>query len=76
MEEYLLDNRDDVATIHQEWADQLKADNDLISEENVQSIVETGVGKVFVEVLENAGVFKHTDEGQQAFVKFIEKMLI
>lgn len=76
VEEYLLDNRDDVATIHQEWADQLKADNDLISEENVQSIVETGVGKVFVEVLENAGVFKHTDEGQQAFVKFIEKMLI
>ena len=76
VEEYLLGSRDDVAAIHQEWADQLKAENDLISKENVQSIIEAGVGKVFVEVLENAGVFKHTEEGQRAFVKFIEKMLI
>ncbi len=76
VEEYLLGDRDEVAAIHQQWADQLKAENDLISQENVQSIVETGVGKVFVEVLENAGVFKQTEEGQQAFVKFIEKMLI
>lgn len=76
VEEYLLGSRDDVAAIHQEWADQLRADNDLISKENVQSIIEAGVGKVFIEVLENAGVFKHTEEGQRAFVKFIEKMLI
>ena len=52
VEEYLLGDRDEVAAIHQQWADQLKAENDLISQENVQSIVETGVGKVFVEVLE------------------------
>lgn len=76
VEEYLLGERDEVAAIHQEWADQLKAENDLISQENVQSIIEAGVGKVFVEVLENAGVFKQTEEGQQAFVKFTEKMLI
>jgi UDPglucose--hexose-1-phosphate uridylyltransferase len=76
VEEFLLGNRKEVAAIHQEWADQLKADHDEITEENVKEIVEAGVGKVFVEVLENAGVFKADAEGQAAFIKFIEKTLI
>lgn len=76
VEDYLLGNKTEVAGIHQSWADQLKAEHGHISKETVRGILEAGVGKVFVEVLENAGVFKQTDEGQQAFIKFIEKMLI
>lgn len=76
VEEFLLGKRKSVAEIHQEWADKLKAENDLITEENVRSIVRAGVGEIFLEVLENAGVFKTDEEGQAAFVKFIEKTLI
>lgn len=76
VEEYLLGQRSEVAEIHQTWADILKAENDIITAENVQEIVEAGVGKVFVEVLDNAGVFKSDQKGQDAFVKFIEKTLL
>lgn len=76
VEEYLLGEREDVADIHQEWADQLKTDHTDITKDNAQEIVEAGVGEVFVEVLENAGVFKADAEGQKAFIKFIEKTLI
>lgn len=76
VEAFLLDKRDKVNPIHQDWADQLKAENDMITEKNVQKIVENGVGKVFVQVLHDAGVYKADEEGQTAFVKFIEKTLI
>ena len=76
VEEFLLGKRDAVKEIHQEWADALKADNAEITEDNVREIVETGVGKVFVEVLHNAGVYKTDEEGQAAFVKFIEETLV
>ena len=76
VEDFLLGNKEKVADIHQEWADHLKNDHPSINEENVGKIVENAVGKVFVEVLENAGVFKTDEEGQAAFIKFIEKTLI
>ena len=76
VETFLLGERDDVAEVHQVWADQLKADHTEITKENVEEIVHEGVGKIFVEVLHNAGVFKTDEEGQAAFVKFIEKTLI
>ena len=76
VEEFLLGERDAVTKIHQDWAEKLKATHDKITQENVKDIVETAVGKIFVEVLENAGVFKVDEEGQAAFAKFIEKTLI
>ncbi len=76
VEEFLLGKRDQVADIHQTWADNLKATHSGISETNVREIIEAGVGEVFLEVLNNAGVFKTDEEGQAAFVRFIEKTLI
>lgn len=38
----------------------------------VEVFVEQEVGKVFLHVLEDAGVFKQTPTGQQAFLKFIQ----
>lgn len=75
VEEFLLGKRDKVDSIHQEWADNLKAEHDSISEENVRRIVENGVGEVFVQVLHDAGVYKTDEEGQAAFIKFIEETL-
>jgi len=76
VEAFLLGERDQVAEIHQDWANDLKADNENITKENARDIVEAGVGEVFVEVLENAGVFKTDQEGQDAFITFIENTLL
>ena len=44
---------------------------DEITSENVMSILEEEVGIVFTHVLEDAGVFKCTEEGREAFRRFI-----
>ncbi len=75
VEQYLLGKVDAVAAIHQEWADRLK-ENNAITAENVQEVVEEGVGAVFLEVLKDAGVFKTDEAGQAAFIRFIEESLI
>ena len=40
--------------------------------ENIASILQTEVGKVFVQVLEHAGVYKRTADGNAAFDRFID----
>ena len=45
-----------------------------ITSDNIRSILEQEVGKVFVGVLEDAGVYKCTPEGRNAFMRFIEKL--
>ena len=32
------------------------------------------IGKVFVKVLECAGVYKRTEEGKEAFLRFVESL--
>jgi len=76
VEEFLLGKRDQTKAIHQDWADRLKAEHDSITKENVKGIIEDSIGKIFLEVLENAGVFKTDEEGTEAFIRFIEKTLI
>ncbi len=57
---------------HAEWAETLKANYEAITEENVMQILEKEVGIVFTQVLEDAGVFKCTEEGREAFRRFIQ----
>lgn len=45
-----------------------------INENNVDSIIQNEIGKVFLNVLLDAGVFKRTPEGQKAFDKFIKTL--
>ncbi len=45
-----------------------------ITPENINSILEAEVGKVFAKVLEHAGVFKRNEEGQKAFLRFINQI--
>ncbi len=59
---------------HAEWAEKLKANYDAITEENVMQILEKEVGIVFTQVLEDAGVFKCTKEGREAFRRFIQTL--
>ena len=73
VEDFLLGKVDRVATYHQEWADQLKADKE-VSPENVTQVVQEAVGQVFSRVLEDAGVYKRTPQGQAAFVRFVDSL--
>lgn len=56
---------------HAEWAEMIKATYADINSDNVMDILHDEVGKVFVGVLEHAGVYKRTDEGKAAFDKFV-----
>lgn len=40
--------------------------------ENIHSVIQDEIGKVFVKVLECAGVYKRTTEGQRAFQRFLD----
>ncbi|MDN6161760.1 MAG: UDP-glucose--hexose-1-phosphate uridylyltransferase [Atopostipes sp.] len=72
VEQFLLGKKDTVADIHQKWAEEIKKIHDEINSTNVSEIVEAAVGTAFQEVLEDAGVFKTNEEGQEAFIHFIE----
>ena len=72
---YLVGDDEAVAAYHQEWADQLKAQHpDLADKEKALEIVQESVGKIFARVLEDAGVYKQTEEGQAAFMRFVEQV--
>lgn len=75
VEKYLLDEPNQIADYHQPWADEMKARfaGDSTAE-NVVDVVRTEVGRKFLRVLENAGVFKRTEEGQKAFGRFIQTL--
>lgn len=56
---------------HADWVDSWR-DNYKLTAENIHEIVQQEIGKVFVKVLECAGVYKHTEEGLAAFMRFIK----
>ena len=56
---------------HADWLERFK-DNYTFTAENVESILYEEIGKTFTAVLEDAGVYKATDEGRQAMMKFVE----
>ncbi len=58
---------------HKTWAEELK-NSYTFTEENVHGILEQEVGKIFVGVLEDAGVYKCTPEGRDAFFRFVETL--
>ena len=72
VQDYLLEREGTVANYHQDWADDLKATHSSITEEaEAESIVRESVGQIFARVLEDAGVYKRTAEGQAAFRRFV-----
>ena len=72
---YLVGEEVSVATYHQEWADGLKENHPrLTDKDQALEIVQESVGKIFARVLEDAGVYKQTEEGQAAFMRFVEQV--
>ena len=58
---------------HADWVDEWR-NHYNITKENVNQILKDQIAKVFVKVLECAGVYKRTEEGQNAFRKFISTL--
>ena len=59
---------------HADWAEEWLTKYEDLSEENIHEIVRQEVGKVFVKVLECAGVYKRDEIGQKAFRKFTDSL--
>lgn len=67
-----LDLSEDPKTApHAEWAEQILSSHPEFNEENAEQILRMETGRVFEQVLCDAGVFKRTPEGMEAFQKFI-----
>ena len=56
---------------HADWVEEFSKNYQSIDATNVEDILKEEIGKVFCQVLECAGVFKCTDEGMEAFMRFI-----
>ena len=76
--EYLVEGKDiksnEKIEKHADWVATFTNKYDAITSENVMAILEKEVGIVFTHVLEDAGVFKCTPEGREAFKRFIQTL--
>jgi len=62
---------DEVLCKHARWAEELKGKYSFTAE-NAMEILLQETGKVFAEVLEDAGVYKNNAEGKAAFRRFVD----
>ena len=59
---------------HADWVKDFLPKYAEITQENVWDILKEEIGEVFVKVLEDAGVYKCTEEGRKAFERFINTL--
>lgn len=74
VENYLLEKEHSIADYHLEWAKRLKEKYPVIEPSQVEKIVRHEVGQVFARVLEDAGVYKRDQKGQEAFMTFLQTL--
>ena len=65
---------DEVLSKHADWVDAFKTKYEKIDESNIDEIIQNEIGEVFMHVLEDAGVYKRTTKGQEAFDRFIRSL--
>ena len=78
LKDYILNGKDinsnEEIRKHAEWVEEFKSKYDRIDESNIDGIMKDEIGLVFMQVLEDAGVYKQTDEGIEAFLRFVKKI--
>ena len=78
LKEYILAGKNveenEALSKHAEWVAEFLPRYASVTEENIEDILRQEIGKVFVQVLEDAGVYKCTKEGREAFLKFIKTL--
>ena len=78
LEEYILEGKDissnEQIEKHAEWVKKFLSKYSEITKENIHGILQKEIGIVFTHVLEDAGVYKCTTEGREAFMRFLETL--
>ena len=78
LEEYILEGKDissnEQIEKHAEWVKKFLPKYPEITKENIHGILQKEIGIVFTHVLEDAGVYKCTTEGREAFMRFLETL--
>ena len=76
--EYIVEDKDisenEMIEKHTKWVQKFLPKYDTITKENVMDILKEEVGIVFTKVLEDAGVYKCTEEGRTAFTRFLNTL--
>lgn len=78
LRQYILEGKDirsnEQIAKHADWADEFLPAYTDVNADNIDHILEQEIGKVFCQVLEDAGVYKNTEEGRKAFRRFLETL--
>lgn len=61
---------DETLEKHADWVEEFAPKYPSITADNVMDILHKEIGEVFLQVLTDAGVYKRTAEGQEAFLRF------
>lgn len=78
LSDYILNNKDirsnEEIRKHADWAYNFIPKYESITKDNINEILQQEIGKTFVKVLEDAGVYKCTPNGMKGFIKFIQQL--
>ncbi len=76
--EYIVEGKDirsnETIEKHASWVDEFLPEYESVTRDNVDQILRREVGLVFERVLEDAGVYKCTEEGRQFFERFLKSV--
>ena len=74
----ILNNDDlrasELTASHADWVEEFLPNHPEFNADNAMDIIKEETGKVFLYVLEDAGVYKCTPEGREAFMRFLESV--
>ena len=59
---------------HADWVEEFMPKYENVTKDNVMDILHREIGDVFMQVLEDSGVYKRTGEGQAAFDRFVKSV--
>ena len=62
---------DEMTEKHADWMEEIQKKRSVTAE-NIETVIQEEIGLVFTKVLECAGVYKRTEEGRRAFLRFVD----
>ena len=66
--------KDEVLEKHADWVDAFLPNYSDVNKDTIMDILHKEIGDVFMKVLEDAGVYKRTQEGMAAFDRFVASL--
>ncbi|MFR0600623.1 UDP-glucose--hexose-1-phosphate uridylyltransferase [Lactobacillus equicursoris] len=74
VKKFLLDQPNEMAEIHRDWAEGLKQAHSGLNEGNVDDLLQQALLDVFDQVLADAGVFKNDEAGDAGWDRFLAEV--